>query len=136
MSYQSREVHKFFWAIKFCNYKTYGFQNIFAFCEKILHFREIFAFCIFAKFCFVFASCIFAKKCEISRESLRNATEHFRTFWRNVSFTGNPLVPTFFLIAAVIRKQSLFISSRSRNKWLCVCIYTGLPTKNETVKTT
>ena len=30
------------------------------------------------------------KQSEISQESLRNVTENFRIFSRNVSFTGNP----------------------------------------------
>ena len=53
MSYQSREFHKFFWAINCCSYKTHGFHKIFAFSRNfhIFAFHEnIFTFCIFVKF--------------------------------------------------------------------------------------
>ena len=77
------------------NYK-YDIIKLMVF-TKFSHFREIFVFLHFAKlhFCEIFAFCIVAKiflqnfasfslhlfsrkKCEISRKSLRNATEHFR----------------------------------------------------------
>ncbi len=66
MSYQSLEFHKFFWAINCCSYITNGFHKIFTFSR------------------FAFSLHFF------SRKSLRNATENFCIFSRNVSFAGNP----------------------------------------------
>ena len=85
MRYQSREFHKFFWAINCCSYNTHGFHEIFA----------------FWKFCFVLASFIFAKKCEISRKSLWNAQRKFSHFfakrfvrWK-VNLQSYKLIKTF-----------------------------------------
>ena len=67
----------------FTKFSHFAFSQNFRISRKYI--REIFAFRIFTKknvtkFCFVLASFIFANKCEISRKSLRNATENFRLF--------------------------------------------------------
>ena len=87
MRYQSREFHKFFWAINCCSCNTYGFHEIFAF--------RIFAkFSHFAKFRFVFASFIFAKKAKFREKVCEMRTKIFAFFLRNVSFAGNPRYDT------------------------------------------
>ena len=76
LSYQSREFHKFFWAINCCNSETHGFHKIFAKYFLISHFREI-----LLSFCLIYFR-------EILQKFFRNATEFFCIFSRNVSFAG------------------------------------------------
>ena len=91
MRYQSREFHKFFWAINCCSYKTRGFHKISEFSHFakifsqnfcILHFRKNFFCKILLCFLLHFISRNFAKKFA--------KCEYFRICLRNILFTGNP----------------------------------------------